>query len=71
MAVFGDQLMYGTFINALFPFKQNEGLYGGTISFESSKSMLLLIKDSRTIKNAVPRASYLSGSIDDLSQYFQ
>ena len=59
------------FINALFPFKQNEGLYGGTIAFEANKSMLLLIKDSRTLKTTLPRNSYLSGSIDDLSQYFQ
>lgn len=59
------------FINALFPFKQNEGLYGGTIAFEGNKSMLLLIKDSRTLKTVLPRNSHLSGSIDDLSQYFQ
>lgn len=59
------------FIPNGFPLKQNEGFSGGTISFEAGKSMLVLIKDNRTIKTTVPRATYLSGVITDLSQYFQ
>lgn len=59
------------FITNGFPLKQNEGYSGSTISFEAGKSMLVLIKDARTLKTAAPRATYLSGIITDLSQYFQ
>jgi len=59
------------FILATFPFKQNEGQLGNTIAFEAGKSMLLLIKDAKSLKTTVPRATSITGVITDLSQYFQ
>jgi len=59
------------FILATFPFKQNEGQLGGTIAFEPGKSMMLLIKDTKSLKTTLPRATAITGVITDLSQYFQ
>jgi hypothetical protein len=58
------------FILATFPFQPNEGRYGD-FTFEAGASKLWLINDRKNLKTAAPRATYLSGIITDLSQYFQ
>ncbi|WP_295122084.1 hypothetical protein, partial [uncultured Chitinophaga sp.] len=58
------------FIPAAFPFQKNEGLYE-EFTFQAGTSKLWLINDKRNLKNTIPRASYLSGTIVDLSTYFQ
>jgi len=57
------------FVNAAFPFKQNEGRYG-SISFEANTSKLFIIKDTKNL-GATTRSTYFSGAITDLSQYFK
>lgn len=57
------------FVNAAFPFKQNEGRYG-SISFEANSSKLFIIKDTKNLAGAT-KSTYFSGAITDLSQYFK
>jgi hypothetical protein len=56
------------FVLAAFPFKPNEGRYG-EITFETGKSKLLVINDTKNVL-ATTRSTYFSGKITDLSEYF-
>ncbi len=57
------------FVNAAFPFKQNEGRYGA-INFEANASKLFIIKDTKNLASTT-RSTYFSGAITDLSEYFR
>ncbi len=53
-----------------FPFAPNMGRYG-ELKFEAGKSKLILMRDSRNLVASPARATLLSGTGTDLSQYFQ